>query len=322
MTRGPLVAVLAYDNLCTFEFGIACEIFGLSRPEMGHDWYQFMVCGTGEGPFEMSGGLRVVADRGLDALKEADLIIVPGWQSITTHVPDQVINAVSDAHARGARIASLCSGIVVLGETGLLDGKRVTTHWRYADDVRARFPNIEVDQNVLYVDHGSIFTAAGSAAGIDLCLHIVRKDFGAEAANKVARRLVVPPHREGGQAQYVEAPLKLARTGKDFGALLDALREDIAQTHSVSSMAKRAGMSLRSFQRMFAASTGLSPSEWLVAERIRLAQDMLEMGQTTIDDISLACGFGSVETMRHHFRKRLNTSPNAYRQRFSRLKTA
>lgn len=203
-TSGPLVAVLAYDGLCTFEFGIASEVFGLSRPELGENWYRYSICGIEKGPLRAAGGLLINPSAGRSVLNKADLIVVPGWRAIDAPVPPGLVADLQRAHRRGARIMSLCSGINVLAESGLLDGKRATTHWRYIDSVRSRFPSIRLEPDMIYVDEGDVLTAAGSAAGIDLCLHVVRKQFGSKVANTVARRLVVPPHREGGQAQFIE----------------------------------------------------------------------------------------------------------------------
>lgn len=315
---GPEVAVLAYDGLCTFEFGIAYEVFGLPRPEMGEGWYRYLVCGIEPGPLRAAGGLTVAADHGLEVLETADLIVVPGWRSIDAPAPDDLTAALRAAHRRGARIMSLCSGVAVLAASGLLSGRRATTHWRYVGAIAARYPDIAFDARVLYMDEGSILTAAGSAAGIDLCLHVVRGDFGAEAANSVARRLVLPPHREGGQAQFIHAPVPQAREGIRLGPLIDWMRERLDEDQPIGLLADKAGMSQRTFQRRFEKTTGLSVGEWLLKERLRHARELLEkQGAASLDDIAAASGFGTVATMRHHFRKRLGTSPGAYRKTFA-----
>jgi AraC family transcriptional activator FtrA len=315
---GPLVAVLAYDGLCKFEFGVAYEAFGLPRPEMGRSWYRYAVCAVEPGPLRAAGGLVVNAAAGCEVLRRAALIVVPGWRGIDTPVPASLLTHLRKAHRRGARIMSLCSGIQVLAACGFLDGRRATTHWRYSDSIRTRYPTIKLEPDMLYVDEGDVLTAAGSAAGIDLCLHVIRKDFGAEAANSVARRLVVPPHREGGQAQFIRRPVLPQRESVRLGSMIDWLRSRLNEVHSIKRLADRAGMSQRTFQRRFEEATGLPPGEWLIAERVRLAQEHLE-GSTaaTLDDVAVTCGFGSVETMRHHFRRRTGTTPAAYRQRFS-----
>jgi AraC family transcriptional activator FtrA len=316
--HSPHVVALAYDGLCTFEFGVAYEIFGLPRPEMGSRWYRFSVCGVDGGPLRAGGGLRVSVDRGLEALGEADLIVVPGWRAIDAPVPLRLIEALREARSRGARILSLCSGVAVLAARGLLSGRRATTHWRYLETIAARYPDITFVADVLYIDEGSVLTAAGSAAAIDLCLHVVRADFGAEAANSVARRLVVPPHREGGQAQFVESPVLREREGARLGPLIEWVRERLDEEFSVGALAARAGMSLRTFQRRFEATTGMAPGEWILAERMRYARELLERNRTsTLEEIAVASGFGSLAAMRHHFRTRLGTSPSLYRRSFA-----
>ena len=315
--KGPHVVALAYDGLCTFEFGIAHEVFGLPRPEMGEDWYRFSVCGIEAGPLRAAGGLTVAVDRGLDLLDEADLIVVPGWRAIDAPVPEPLILALQKAHGRGARLMSLCSGVAVLAASGLLKNRRATTHWRYVASIAARYPDISLDAGVLYMDEGSILTAAGSAAGIDLCLHVVRGDFGAEAVNSVARRLVVPPHREGGQAQFISAPVPHEREGVRLGPLIEWMRARLDEEQPIQLLARKAGMSLRTFQRRFEATTGASVGEWLLKERLRHARDLLEKDlAASLDDIAAASGFGTLATMRHHFRMRLGTSPSAYRKSF------
>jgi len=316
-TSGPHVVVLAYDGLCTFEFGVAYEVFGLPRPEMGPGWYQHSTAAVEPGPLRAAGGLTVSVDGGLDRLEQADLIVVPGWRAIDALVPEPLLEALQAAHARGARVMSLCSGIAVLAAAGVLDGRRATTHWRYVAAVAARYPDIALDPDVLYIDEGQVLTAAGSAAGIDLCLHVVRRDFGAEAANSVARRLVVPPHRAGGQAQFIERPILDDREGARLSPLIDWLRSRLDQDIPLKQMAERAGMSERTFQRRFKALTGKAPGDWLLRERLRHACELLQQpGSAALEEIAGTSGFGTLATMRHHFRARLATSPAAYRARF------
>jgi AraC family transcriptional regulator, transcriptional activator FtrA len=317
-TIGPLVAVLAYDGLCTFEFGIASEVFGLARPEMGKDWYRYSVCGIEDGPLRAAGGLLVKATAGLSVLRKANLIVVPGWRGIEEAVPVELIGELVRAHRRGARIMSLCSGIAVLAASGLLNHRRATTHWRYTSSIEARYPLIQIEPDKLYVDEGDVLTAAGSAAGIDLCLHVVRKEYGPKAANSVARRLVVPPHREGGQVQFIQRPVLNERENSRFGSLIDWLRSHLNRPHSIDELARKAGMSSRTFQRRFQQATGSPPGEWLVSERVRLAQEHLEGGShASLEKVAAACGFGSLETMRHHFKRRTGVAPALYQKRFS-----
>jgi AraC family transcriptional activator FtrA len=312
----PLVVALAYDRLATFEFGIAAEIFGLPRPEMGPGWYRFAVAAVDDGDMRAVGGVRFSTDGGLELLADAGTIVVPGWREIDAPVPDAVIEALKAAHARGARIISFCSGAFVLAAAGLLHGKRATTHWRYADALKARYRDVIVAPDVLYVDEGNILTSAGTAAGLDLCLHLIRKDFGAEAANMVARRLVVPAHRDGGQAQFIKQAVPKPHESSRLGPLLDHMRENLRANHSIASLAKRVGMSRRTFLRRFEAATGMTPARWLLAERMVKACDLLEGSDRSVENVADLAGFGTTGTLRHHFRQQLATTPAAYRETF------
>ncbi|PDT10036.1 transcriptional regulator FtrA [Rhizobium sp. M1] len=313
-----LVVALIYEGLCTFEFGIAVEVFGLERPEMGPAWYRFAAASPETGPIRAAGGVKVVADGSLELLSQAETIVIPGWKSVDEPVPDQVIRALQEANRRGVRILSICSGVFVLAEAGLLDGKRATTHWRYTETLALRYPNITVTPDVLYVDEGDILTSAGSAAGLDLCLHLVRRDFGSEAANKVARRLVIPPHRDGGQAQFIEAPVPKAHESARLGLLLDYLQKNIAERHSLEALARLAGMSKRTLLRRFEAATGKTPARWLLDTRLSNARELLETSDLTVDTVAEVVGFGSATLLRHHFRQQFATTPIAYRLAFGK----
>jgi AraC family transcriptional activator FtrA len=315
---GPLVVAIAYDGLCTFEFGVAVEVFGLPRPEMGPDWYRFAVAGIDDGEMRATGGVRFVVDGGLELLSQASTIIVPGWRGMDTTVPSDLSDALNAAHDRGARILSICSGVFVLAAAGLLSGKRATTHWRYTDALKARFPDILVTPDVLYVDEGSVLTSAGSAAGLDLCLHLIRRDYGTAAANMVARRLVVPPHRDGGQAQFITQAVPRAHESSRLGPLLDHMRTHLGGDHTVEALATRAGMSTRTFLRRFDAATGMTPARWLLAERLSRARDLLETSPASVETVAEIAGFGTAATLRHHFRKHLSTTPAAYKEAFGR----
>jgi AraC family transcriptional activator FtrA len=310
------VAVLAYDGLCTFEFGIVAEIFGLPRPELNVDWYKFEICSLDRGPLRATGGIRFEAPRGVRSLQDAGTIVIPGWRRIEEPPPDSLLKALCSAHARGARLVSICSGVFVLAATGLLNGKRATTHWRYADKLSAQFPEVRVDPNVLYVDEGSILTSAGSAAGIDLCLHIVRKDYGAEIANRVARRLVMPPHRGGGQAQYIPNPIR-SRASGGLAPVMEWAQSHLNETLRVNDFARRAAMSPRTFARQFRQQTGTTPHQWLTHQRLLAAQQRLEKTGDGMDQIAEAVGLQTATTMRQHFSRTLRTTPTAYRRRFS-----
>ncbi|QGU11246.1 transcriptional regulator FtrA [Leclercia sp. J807] len=314
--NNPLVVVLAYDGLCTFEFGIAVEIFALPRPEMGQEWYRFAVAGVDPGELRATGGFRLVVDGGLELLSEAGTIIVPGWRGADVPVPAALCEQLVAAHRRGARILSICSGVFVLAAAGLLDNRQATTHWRYTDLLQQRYPAIKVTPDVLYIDNGDVLTSAGSAAGIDLCLHLVRRDYGSVAANRVARRLVVSPHRDGGQAQFIQQAVPVAYEGHRLGALFDYLHARLAEPHTVESLAKFVGMSPRTFLRRFTATTGKTPAQWLLHARLSRSQDLLENSQLSIERIAEEVGFGSVATMRHHFKNQLSTTPAAYRKGF------
>jgi AraC family transcriptional activator FtrA len=310
------VAAVAYERLCTFEFGIVVEVFALPRPELQVPWYRFSVCSFERGPLNAMGGVTVRAPSGLGALSRAGTIVIPGWRDPDERPPDALLNAVRRAYRDGARLVSICSGVFVLAAAGLLDGKRVTTHWRYAERLSQRFPRIRVEPDVLYIDGGRILTSAGSAAGIDLCLHIVRLDYGAEIANQVARRLVVPPHRDGGQSQYVSTPLKTEGV-RGLARLLEWTLANLQRPLSVDDLARRAAMSPRSFARHFQAETGTTPHRWLVHQRLLAAQRRLESTGESIEEIAEAVGMQTAETLRHHFRRQFRTSPTAYRRRFS-----
>jgi AraC family transcriptional activator FtrA len=312
------VAILAYDQLCMFEFGIAVEVFGLPRPEFeGLGWYSYEIVGIEPGPLRSMGGITVDANHDLDRLAHADLIVVPGWRGSQAPVPEPLAEALRAAHARGARIATLCSGVFVPARAGLLSGKRATTHWRYAQTLQELFPDIAVQSDILYLDEGDILTAAGSAAGIDLCLHIVRKDFGSDIANMVARRLVLPAHREGGQAQFISRPVAKERQGR-IGPLCDMLLERMDEPWTIAAMARASNLSERSLIRHFQQATGMSPMNWLIAERIERSRQLLETTTLDLDAIATAAGFQAAETFRHHFRTRIGVSPSAYRRSFGK----
>jgi len=310
------VVALAYDRLCTFEFGIVVEVFALPRPELSVDWYTFSVCSLDPGPIRAMGGLTVQASAGLPALRQAGTIVIPGWRDPDESPPEALTQELRLAYARGSRLVSICSGVFVLAASGLLDGKRVTTHWRYVDRLTARFPGIRVEPDVLYVDEGNILTSAGSAAGIDLCLHIVRRDYGADIANIVARRLVVAPHREGGQAQYVLHPIRSESKG-GLAPLLEWAEKHIAQPIKVEEMARKAAMSNRTFARRFREETGTTPRQWLIRQRLLHAQRLLETTNDSMDEIAQAAGFGTAATLRQHFSRIRTTTPTAYRRRFT-----
>jgi AraC family transcriptional regulator, transcriptional activator FtrA len=311
------VVALAYEGLCTFEFGIVVEVFGLPRPELTIPWYRFQACSLERGPLRATGGVRVQTSAGLPALRRAGTIVIPGWRDPAERPPDALLRALRAAYTRGARVVSICSGVFVLAAAGLLDGKRATTHWRYVERLRTQYPKVQVEPDVLYVDAGRILTSAGSAAGIDLCLHIVRRDHGAAVANQVARRLVVAPQREGGQAQYIPAPVREDKRG-GLAAVLDWAQKRLPEDLSVDRLAGHANMSPRTFARRFVEETGTTPHRWVTHQRVLAAQQRLELRADSMDGVAEAVGFRTPEALRFHFRKILRTTPSAYRRRFSR----
>jgi AraC family transcriptional activator FtrA len=308
------VAALAYDGLGTFEFGIVVELFGLRRTGLGVTWYQFEACSVERGPIHAAGGIQVQVRRGLRAFEQAGTIVIPGWK-IDEPSPPALIHALRRAHSAGARLVSICSGVFVLAATGLLDGKRVSAHWRHADRLMARYPKLHVEPDVLYVDEGSILTSAGSTAGIDLGLHIIRLDYGAEIANEIARRLVMPPHREGGQAQYVRDSGRSPLEG-GLAPVIAWAQEHLARPLSVEDFARKARMSARTFARRFREQTGTTPHQWLNHQRLFAAQRRLETTEESIDQIAEAVGMQTAVTLRQHFSRALGTTPTAYRRRF------
>ncbi len=312
-----LVAVITYDGLCTFEFGLVVEVFGLARPEFDFPWYQFVVVAAEDRKVRAIGGISVESDGGLGLLEQAGTIIVPGWRDQTEQPPKPLLGALMKAHQRGARLMSICSGVFVLAAAGLLDKKSATTHWQHVPYLKVRYPEIRVEEDVLYVDEGDLITSAGSAAGIDAALHLVRRDYGSEIANRVARRLVMSPHRDGGQAQFAMAPVQ-ERPGPTMSEVMDWARVRLNQPVGLAQFAARANMSERTFLRRFREDVGTAPMTWLQRERIFRAQEMLEASDTSLAGIAAQCGYASLETFRVAFRRTVGTSPAAYRNRFTR----
>ena len=309
------------DGLSPFEFAVACEVFGLDRSDdVGVPWYRFLVCAVGASPVTTTAGFSIHAPHGLEALGGADTIVVPASRTAEHDVA--LLDALRTAHARGARIMSVCTGAFVLAAAGLLDGRPATTHWMHAPELARRYPKVDVDPGVLYIDDGDILTSAGTAAGIDLCLHVVRLDYGAEVANVVARRMVVPPHRDGGQAQFVDQPLPDLEAGDPFARTFAWAQEHLGEALSVRDLAARSAMSPRTFARRFRATAGTTPHQWLVRQRVGLAQRLLETTDSSIDLIADRCGFGTATNLRQHFQRVVRTSPNAYRRTFQAATSA
>lgn len=310
--QGPLVLALVYDGLCTFEFSIVAEIFGLSRPEMGPHWYRFETFALDAGPCRAQGGLTFTAPARPQAWDEADLIVVPGWKGVDVPVPDGLVQSLKAAHARGATLASICSGAFVLAATGLLDGRRAATHWRYAQALAQRHPQVQVDARVLYAGEGRLYTSAGSAAGIDLLLALVRERWGSEGVARVARRLVMPPHREGGQAQFIAHALPIDLQARLTG-LVESVRKDLARPWSVASLATAVAMSPRNFARRFQSLMGEPPMAWLQRQRVDHACRLLETTQLGVEQVAAAAGFATVAALRRQMGLHRQTTPSAYR---------
>jgi transcriptional regulator GlxA family with amidase domain len=307
------VAVAVTPGAPLFETSVAFEVFGMSPPDGVAVWYEVRACAVGNGPIRLASGFVLDGHHGIDDLVGADTVIVPAAPEL--EAPPALAEAVRTAHDRGARLASICSGAFVLAAAGLLDGRRATTHWRYAAELARRHPSIVVDPAVLYVEDGGIFTSAGTAAGLDLCLELVRRDHGAAAANAVARRLVVPPHRDGGQAQYVATAVP---TGDQLGIapLLEWALGRIDRPITVADLAAQAHMSPRTLVRRFGDATGTTPLRWLTMQRIRLAQQLLETTEIPVERVAGLSGLGSPANFRSRFRQTLGVTPSAYRQTF------
>ena len=320
--RRRIVAVVVYDGLSLFEFAAACEVFGHSG--VGRTWsassapapspYRVEVCGQ-QRRVDTDHGFAIDVPARLAVLDDADIVVLPPCDEPES-VPERTLAAVRRAHARGSRILSLCTGAFVLARTGLLDGRRAVTHWADCDAFAAAHPDVVVDPSVLYVDDGDILTSAGSAASIDLCLHVVRMDLGAHAANQLARRLVVPPHRDGGQAQYVEAPMPPQPAEDPFAQTLVHMHDHLHEPLTNAELASRAASSERHFIRRFVAATGTTPHRWLVGQRIGRAQQLLETSDLSVEAVAERSGLGNAGNLRKQFRRHLQTSPLAYRLTF------
>ncbi|MFP3549473.1 helix-turn-helix domain-containing protein [Paraburkholderia sp. SIMBA_049] len=311
-----VVAAVAFDGISPFHLSVPCVVFAEDRSDGGVLGFEFRVCSIDPGPLSTTAGFSIAATHGLDALADADTIIVPTWRDPDEAPPAALLDALRAAHARGAQLVGLCLGAYVLAAAGLLDGRPATTHWAWAADFARRFPNVKVDPQVLYVDDGDVLTSAGTAAGLDCCLHVVRKLCGAQSANYIARRLVVPPHRQGGQAQYVQQPMPPDLRGDRLSALLDWVNGTLDAPHTLDSLAGRAAMSRRTFTRHFKAATGTTVSAWLLAQRLARAQQLLESTDESIESIAGMAGFGSTASLRQHFTDAFRTSPSAWRREF------
>ncbi|MCW2640349.1 MAG: ThiJ/PfpI protein [Dactylosporangium sp.] len=308
------VAVIVLDGVAPFELGVVCEVFGTDRTDDGFPGYEFDTCSPGGRPVRTKSGWLLTPTADLAPVDQADLVVVPACS--VGPAPAEVRAALRRAADRGAYVMSVCSGAFLLADAGLLDGRRATTHWKYADDLARRYPKVQVDPDVLYVADDNIATSAGSAAGIDLCLHLVRREHGSAVATALARRMVVPPHRDGGQAQYVEAPLPRTADAPTLEPLLSWLITTLDTDHTVESLAIRSHMSARTFARRFRAETGATPHDWLTIQRVLLARRLLEDTDLGIDAVAARAGFSTAAMLRHHFTKRVGATPQSYRATF------
>lgn len=308
------VAVVAFDQISPFHLSVPCVVFGDRHP--GLPAFDLLVCAAEEGLLRTTAGFRVAVDHGLEALACAQTVIVPSWRNPDERPPQPLLDALVAAHGRGAQMVGLCLGAFVLAEAGLLDGRSATTHWAWAPVFAARYPGVKLDADVLYVEDGNILTSAGTTAGLDCCLHLLRTQYGSEIANAVARRLVMPPHRQGGQAQYVEQPLPATARDSRLAGLLDWVRANLQQAHSLDSLAQRSLMSRRTFTRHFRQLTGVTVGGWLLAERLALSQRLLETTDQPVEQVAALAGFGSPASLRHHFGQAFGVSPKAWRRTF------
>ncbi|MGQ4600562.1 helix-turn-helix domain-containing protein [Nocardia sp. R6R-6] len=312
------VAVVLSERLAMFEFGVICEVFGLDRTGDGLPAFDFLVCGAEPGVAlrSTSPGITVTPEYGLAELRKADLVAIPA-AAVDSGFDPRVVAAVRDAAAAGATVLTVCSGAFLAGAAGLLDGRTCTTHWRYVRKLAEKYPGATVDPDVLFVDEGDLITSAGTAAGIDACLHLVRRELGSGVANAIARRMVVPPQRDGGQRQFIERPVA-ACTSDSLIPTLEWMNEHLDLPHTVEQLATRANMSTRTFARRFAAETGTTPVKWLTNQRVLLAEQLLEDTALGLESIAARAGFGSGALLRHHFQRLVGIAPSEYRRRFGR----
>jgi transcriptional regulator GlxA family with amidase domain len=310
-----VVAVVG-DQVAAFELGVVAEVFGLDRTGDGLPGYRFAVCAVGPGAVPTTSGFAVHVEHGLDRIASADLVAVPSWPVEPVTVPPALLDALVTAQARGARLLAVCSGSFLLAEAGLLDGRRATTHWRYASRLALRFPRVVVDAASLYVQDGQVVTSAGTSAAIDACLHVVRQEQGVAVANAIARRMVAPPHRSGGQAQYVEAPVPVPVDGPGLAGLLEWVQQHLAEPLTVAGLAGQVHMSPRTFARRFGQATGTTPHRWVLQQRLLLAERLLEDTDLSMAEVARRSGLGTADTLRHHFAARRRLSPGRYRSSF------
>lgn len=316
------VAVVAFDGISPFHLSVPCLVFGEDRTDAGKPRFRLRVCSLEAGPLRTNAGFTVEAAHGLEALRRAQIVVVPSWRDDGSPAPAALLKALRNAHRRGATIVGLCLGAFVVAEAGLLDGRPATTHWHLAAAFARRYPSVKLQPEVLYVDNGDVLTSAGTAASIDCCLHLLRMRYGAEVANRAARRMVVAPHRQGGQAQYIQQPVPAAAEQDRLRPLLEWLSRHPQRSHSLDELARRALMSRRTFTRRFREATGTTVGQWLLNHRLALAQRLLETTEQPVEVVAADAGFGSAVSLRQHFAAAFSVSPSAYRRQFSMLQRA
>lgn len=310
------IAVIAFDGMTPFHLSVPCLVFGAQTDEADLPPFHVRVCAADPAPLRTAAGFAITPEFGLEGLEGADIVIMPAWHDDCRDAAPSLVAALQAASDRGARMVGLCLGAFPLAQAGLLDGKRAATHWGMADRLAQRYPKVRVEREMLYVDDGGVLTSAGVAAGLDCCLHLLRQLAGAEVANRVARRLLVAPHRQGGQAQFIERPLPVSGSEGRFAEVLACVTAHLAQVHSIDALAERAAMSRRNFTRHFRQATGTSFKQWLLNQRLAHAQGLLEKSAASIDVVAQEAGFGTALSLRQHFRASLQTSPSAYRKLF------
>ncbi|CUY61080.1 GlxA family transcriptional regulator [Serratia marcescens] len=310
------IGIVVFDGIIPFHLSVPCAVFEKALNPQGMPYYQMAVCAAQPGPLRTNAGFSIIAEHDLSVLDDADIVIIPSWVDPTVMPPAELISALQRAHSRGAKVVGLCMGAFVLAESGMLHGRPATTHWNWMPHFMRRYPSVSIDRDVLYVDDGDVITSAGTAASIDCCLHLVRQQCGAEVANRVARQLVVPPHRQGGQAQFIEHAVCNTQGGDRFMKALDWAVSNLQLPHTVEALADKAYMSRRTFTRRFQQSTGTTLTQWLLSQRLALAQRFLEKTDQSIEQIALVAGFSSTLSMRRHFQQQFKTSPSRYRKEF------
>ena len=310
------IAVLAFNGINPFHLSVPSLVFGTTTGDGNSPSFEVIVCSVEDGPLRTTAGFTIATAENLATVDDADIIILPAWHDDLRAAPATLLNALRRSHERGARVVGLCLGAFPLAEAGLLDGRIAATHWESASELTRKYPKVKVDSQVLYVDEGNVLTSAGVAAGLDCCLHLLRQISGAETANWVARRLLIAPHRQGGQAQFIERPVPMSNSDSRLSKVIECVTEHLDQQHSVDSLAEAVSMSRRNFTRHFRQTTGTSFKRWLLSQRLAHAQRILESSEASIEIVAQAAGFGSALSLRQHFHACFHTTPSAYRKQF------